>query len=67
VCANGTQVANGEAAGGLTVVGVATPSENAGPDTIERAATRQVGEAHPQGVVFHCRHNARPVTRCCWA
>ena len=49
--ADGTQAADGEAAGGLAVVGVAVPVEEAGPDAVERAAAREVGEAHAHGVV----------------
>ena len=56
MCAYGAQVGDGEATGGLTEVGVAVPVVEAGPDAVERAAAREVGEAHADGVVGDGRH-----------
>jgi hypothetical protein len=52
------QILDGEATGGLTVVGVAVVVEEAGFDTVEGATTREVGEAGAHGVVSDGGHEA---------
>ena len=56
--ADGSQVIDGEAAGGLADVSVAIPVEEAGLDAVERAAAWEVGEAHAHGVVGDGGHKA---------